>query len=116
MWTLLILPLLIALLVLFLFVHGILIIKKLPTDELVDNENTIPWDYFDYIGRDLPEVIEYVTLVKAKDFVTIHKHWLRFHKAFLNAETKAGWKGRPLIMDYYLNYRRCLREYLRRTT
>ena len=115
-WPLFIPAFLISFILLFLLVDGIRKIRNVPTAELVDSKETIPWDYFDFIGRQLPEALEYTNLVESGNYSKIYAHWPRFEKAFRNAEIAAGHKGRPLIMDYYLNYRRYLREYLRRAT
>lgn len=96
-------------------IFNIIRLKKTPTDKLVDSEETIPWTYFDYIGRETPAVIEYTNLVKEKDYKTILKKWDKFEVAFVTAESLKGHRGRPLIMDYYFGYKSALREYQRRT-
>ena len=61
-------------------------------------------DYFDYIGHEHPDVIDFKNLVETKDIKGIQEHWSRLSNSFLRLETKAGWRGRPLILDYYFSY------------
>ncbi len=58
-------------------------------------------DYFDYIGHEHPDVIAFRSLVETKDIEGIQENWNRLSNSFVRLETKAGWRGRPLIMDYY---------------
>ena len=65
-------------------------------------------DYFDYIGHERPDVIAFKNLVETKDLKGIQEHWSRLSNSFVRLETKAGWRGRPLIMDYYYSYEETL--------
>ncbi len=65
-------------------------------------------DYFDYIGHEHPDVIAFRSLVETKDIKGIQEHWSRLSNSFVRLETKAGWRGRPLIMDYYYSYEETL--------
>jgi hypothetical protein len=65
-------------------------------------------DYFDYIGHEHPDVIAFKNLVETKDIKGIQEHWSRLSNSFLRLETKAGWRGRPLILDYYFSYEETL--------
>lgn len=61
-------------------------------------------DYFDYIGHEHPDAITFKILVETKDIKGIQEHWRRLSTSFVRLETQAGWRGRPLIMDYYYTY------------
>lgn len=61
-------------------------------------------DYFDYIGHEHPDAITFKILVETKDIKGIQEHWRRLSTSFVRLETRAGWRGRPLIMDYYYTY------------
>jgi hypothetical protein len=65
-------------------------------------------DYFNYIGHEHPDVIAFKNLVETKDIKGIQEHWSRLSNSFLRLETKAGWRGRPLILDYYFSYEETL--------
>ena len=65
-------------------------------------------DYFDYIGHEHPDAIAFRVLVETKDITGIQAHWSRLSDSFVQLETKAGWRGRPLIMDYYYSYEETL--------
>jgi hypothetical protein len=65
-------------------------------------------DYFDYIGHEHPDVIAFKRLVDTKDIKGIQEQWNRLATSFVRLETKAGWRGRPLIMDYYYSYEETL--------
>lgn len=65
-------------------------------------------DYFNYIGQEHPDVIAFKALVESKDIKGIQEHWSRLSNSFVRLETKAGWRGRPLIMDYYYSYEETL--------
>lgn len=65
-------------------------------------------DYFNYIGQEHPDVIAFKVLVESKDIKGIQEHWSRLSNSFVRLETKAGWRGRPLIMDYYYSYEETL--------
>ena len=84
--------LLISLIFLFLFIDRIRKIRCIPNEELVDRKNTIPWHYFDLIGRQLREVIEYTSLVKSADYSAICKHWPRWKNHFAKLKLLPGTK------------------------
>jgi hypothetical protein len=65
-------------------------------------------DYFNYIGHEHPDVIAFKVLVETKDIKGIQEHWSRLSNSFVRLETEAGWRGRPLIMDYYYSYEETL--------
>jgi hypothetical protein len=73
-------------------------------------------DYFDYIGHEHPDVIAFRTLVETKDIKGIQENWNRLSNSFVRLETKAGWRGRPLIMDYYYSYEETLAALAQRGT
>jgi hypothetical protein len=65
-------------------------------------------DYFDYIGHEHPDVIAFKSLVETRDIKGIQENWSRLSNSFVLLETNAGWRGRPLIMDYYYSYEETL--------
>lgn len=73
-------------------------------------------DYFDYIGHEHPDVIAFRNLVETKDIEGIQENWSRLSNSFVRLETKAGWRGRPLIMDYYYSYEETLAALAQRGT
>jgi len=87
------------------------LIRKLRQKTRLDLEQSIlryEKDYFDYIGHEHPDVIAFKALVEAKDIEGIQEQWNRLATSFVRLETKAGWRGRPLIMDYYYTYEETL--------
>lgn len=65
-------------------------------------------DYFDYIGHEHPDVIAFKKLVETKNIKGIQEDWSRLSTSFVRLETEAGWRGRPLIMDYYYSHEEIL--------
>ena len=70
--------------------------------------------YFDFIGRDHPDVIAFKKLLESRDLHGIRKSWRKLSSTFRGLEHKAGYSGRPLIMDYYHWYELDLKELARR--
>lgn len=71
-------------------------------------------DYFEFIGHDHPDVIAFKKLLEARDLHGIRKSWRKLSRTFRGLEHKAGYSGRPLIMDYYFWYELYLKELARR--
>ncbi len=71
--------------------------------------------YFDYIGHEHPDVIAFKNLVETRDIKGIQENWSRLSNTFVRLESKAGWRGRPLIMDYYYSYEEILAALAKRS-
>jgi len=100
----------VAIVVLWTIVTSILKLKlsrELGRKSRLELEQTVfryEQDYFDYIGHEHPEVIAFRHLVETKDLKGILEQWNKLSTSFVRLETEAGWRGRPLIMDYYYTY------------
>jgi hypothetical protein len=70
--------------------------------------------YFSFIGHDHPDVIAFKKLVEARDLRGIRDNWKKLSSSFRGLEWQAGYRGRPLIMDYYHRYELDLKELARR--
>jgi hypothetical protein len=72
--------------------------------------------YFDYIdmGRADDAVIEFRALVQARDVRGIAHRWRSLYRSFTRLERKVGYRGRPLLLDYYFWYELDYRELIRR--
>ncbi len=88
--------------------------RKLPADELGQIVFCVPAEYFSYIGSATASVQEYIRLVECRDLQGLLQQWPRLEKEFRRAEFAAGHRGRPLIMDYFLDHRAAIRELIRR--
>ena len=61
-------------------------------------------DYFDFIGADNETVQEFHQICKSTDLEKLTTKWEYLEKSFRKLEVEAGHRGRPLIMDYYLEH------------
>lgn len=71
-------------------------------------------EYFQFISQDHADVQSFRALVAQRDVQELRRNWPRLNRSFVHLETKAGHKGRPLIMDYYHWQDKVLRELARR--
>jgi hypothetical protein len=69
--------------------------------------------YFDEIGHDRPEVVEFRRLVENRDLRGLRLHWGRLEDSFIRLEPSRG-MCRPLIADYYWTYSQALVELCKR--
>lgn len=70
--------------------------------------------YFTNINENDPSVIRFKELIEKRNIKELRKEWKKLSRKFLDLERKAGFKGRPLIMDYYHWYELNLDELIRR--
>ena len=89
-------------------------VRRTGTPELERMVYHVPSDYFDYIGPHRASVTAFRDLVERKDLAMLDRQWPALEKDFLAAEREAGHSGRPLVMDYLLDYREHVRELMRR--
>ncbi|WP_372365345.1 hypothetical protein [Candidatus Uabimicrobium sp. HlEnr_7] len=62
-------------------------------------------EYFDFIGIDNEHVQRFRSFITNRDLKNIRSSWNELYHIFTDLESKAGHQGRPLIMDYYDNYK-----------
>ena len=75
----------------------------------------VPMEYFEFIGLQRPSVVRFRDLVERKQLAQLYREWPALEKDFRRGEREAGHEGRPLIMNYLLDYRVHVRELMRRT-
>jgi len=61
-----------------------------------------------------PDVAEFRRLVEARDVKALRRRWPRLQRSFIKFERAAGYRGRPLILNYYFALMVGLREVARR--
>jgi hypothetical protein len=71
-------------------------------------------EYFKFIGESSDAVSRFRQLIKVRDGRQLYTEWPSIERTLRKAELAAGHRGRPLIMDYFLDYRVYVRELLRR--
>ena len=86
-------------------------IRSLSMSELESYIFTFHEAYFNVIGVDRAEVQDFKALLELRDLDAISRKWLKLRKEFIKFEREAGHKGRPLIMDYYDNYRYAVKRF-----
>jgi hypothetical protein len=72
-------------------------------------------NYFDYIGLDHPDVVEFRDLVSTRNLSRLRKRWGSLQRSFQRLERRAGRTGRPFILEHYCWYELDLKELARRT-
>ena len=93
------------------------ITKRLTTLSLEELENetfSYPAEYFEEIGENDAAVIRYRDLVTRKDLEGLTKEWSGLYNRFRELERLSGHRGRPLIMEYFLNHEIWIRALSRR--
>jgi hypothetical protein len=90
-------------------------VRRTTTVELERAVLDMPIEYFQFIGLQRPSVVRFRELVERKELALLYREWPKLEKDFLTGEREAGHQGRPLIMDYLLDYRAYVRELMRRT-
>jgi hypothetical protein len=70
--------------------------------------------YFDYIGHNHPEVVEFKGYIERKDIKGLKTNWNRLATKFMDYERQAGWTGRPYILDFYCMYDVDIKELAKR--
>jgi hypothetical protein len=89
-------------------------VRRTTTAELERAVLDVPLEYFEYIGLQRPSVVRFRELVERKELSQLYQEWPKLEKDFRAGEREAGHQGRPLIMDYLLDYRAYVRELMRR--
>lgn len=89
-------------------------LRRMTRDELERSVFRYADGYFRFIGPEHPDVQAFKRLVEARDLAGIRDNWSRLSRSFERLERQAGYRGRPLIMDYYDWYELDLRELARR--
>jgi hypothetical protein len=97
----------------WLFTHSR--VRRTSTTDLEHFVFRIPTEYFDFIGSRRPSAARFRELVESRALVSLYREWPALEKDFLAGERDAGHRGRPLMMDYLLDYRACVRELMRRS-
>lgn len=90
-------------------------VRRTTTVELERVVLDVPMEYFEFIGLQRPSVVRFRELVERKELALLYREWPALEKDFRMGEREAGHRGRPLIMDYLLDYRAYVRELIRRT-
>ena len=109
----------VAIVVLFLFTKLmdrplIRRLKKYSVERLEKTVYRYEPEYFKFIGEENEVVREFRKVIENKDIATLHKKWGSFSEKFMALESKAGYKDRPLILDYYAGYELEVRELYKR--
>lgn len=89
-------------------------VRRETTAELERIVFAVPADYLEFVGLHRASVVRFRELVERKDLASLYREWPTIERDFLAAEREAGHRGRPLIMDYMLDYRAYIRELMRR--
>jgi hypothetical protein len=79
-------------------------LRDMSTEELKSAVFTYHNEYFDFIGHGDESVRRFKMLLLDRDIQSLKREWKSFEKTFRKLEIAAGHQGRPLIMDYYLDY------------
>jgi hypothetical protein len=91
-------------------------LRNYSIDSLEQSVYRYETEYFKVIGEDNESVQEFRKLIETKDILTLHKRCRDFMRAFQRLETKTGYYGPPLIMDYYADYEIYVQELYNRKT
>jgi hypothetical protein len=89
-------------------------LRRLSDQELTARVFRFEPSYFNYIGPGEPTVLEFRRLVDTRDIRGIASRWRTLRKSFSRLERRAGYRGRPLVLDYYCWYDFDYKELLRR--
>lgn len=73
-------------------------------------------EYFDFIGNNHDDVVTFRRLVDEENLKELARQWGGLSNKFRILEADTGHKGRPLIMDYYLDYDQAVKMLIKRTT
>lgn len=79
-------------------------LREMSIKELKSLLFTYHKEYFDFIGHDHETVKRFKMLTDNQDIKCLKAEWKLFEKTFRKLEHAAGHSGRPIIMDYYLDY------------
>jgi hypothetical protein len=72
--------------------------------------------YFDYLGHEDPEVTRFREIINAKDLNELCRNWKQFSRSFRKLERETGYRGRPLILDFYNWHEMAISELKRRAS
>jgi hypothetical protein len=90
-------------------------LRRMPQQALEQMAFADPLHYLRDAGLTGPAADRLASLVTSRDVDTLRREWRAIERQLLAAERDAGHRGRPLIMDYLLDYHRVLRELQRRS-
>ena len=116
LFPILLLPGLIALGYAALVIRSRWLLGRTPLVQLEQDAFAAPIAYVRECRLSGPHADRLVSLARARDVDTLIHEWKQLERELLRAEHATGHRGRPLIMDYLLDYPRTLRELRRRAT
>lgn len=85
-------------------------LRNIPLEELERMVYRYENEYFQLIGENDPSVLEFRRVIEGRDIFSLNGNWNRLQSKFRELEKKAGYDGRPLIMDYYYDYELHIKE------
>ena len=112
----LLVPVFVACIYFVLGVRSRLVLGRTPLAQLQQDAFSAPLAYVREGHLSGPHAERLVSLVQARDVEALLREWKPLERGLLLAEREAGHRGRPLIMDYMLDYPQTLRELRRRAT